>query len=398
MRRSALLVALILGVAPGAGAQIGSEVLQGVETVAEAAQQGDKREGSARFFDPNDGQLDLSYFLENPRGFLPVPILITEPAVGYGGGAVGMFLRPRREAGEEGWSFPDISAVGGFVTENGTRAAFAGDATRWLDGRLRTLIGGGTGRVNLDFYGLGFDPSSLDEKVRYSLQFTGAVAQINWQLAPKSPWAIGVRYAYADIEPRLRDEPIFPGLADRVRVTVSAPTAILEFDSRDNVFTPTRGVYAETSYLASREAFGASVDFERFQQIVMGWHPLPSDVTLGARGNYAWSSKDTPFFLRPFVQLRGVPAMRYQGDQAASVEVEVRWQFFDRWSVVGFGGFGWTHSSQGAFTATRNVGSGGAGFRYELARKFGLHAGIDVAHSPGTTALYFIVGNAWFRP
>jgi len=34
----------------------------------------------------------------------------------------------------------------------------------------------------------------------------------------------------------------------------------------------------------------------------------------------------------------------------------------------------------------------------ELASKFGMHAGIDVAHSPGTTALYFVVGNAWFRP
>ena len=48
--------------------------------------------------------------------------------------------------------------------------------------------------------------------------------------------------------------------------------------------------------------------------------------------------------------------------------------------------------------ATQNVGSGGVGFRYELASKFGLHAGIDVAHSPGTTAVYFVVGNAWFRP
>ena len=47
---------------------------------------------------------------------------------------------------------------------------------------------------------------------------------------------------------------------------------------------------------------------------------------------------------------------------------------------------------------TQNVGSGGFGFRYELARKFGLNAGIDIAHSPGTTAIYFLVGNAWFRP
>jgi hypothetical protein len=47
---------------------------------------------------------------------------------------------------------------------------------------------------------------------------------------------------------------------------------------------------------------------------------------------------------------------------------------------------------------TQGIGAGGAGIRYELARKFGMHVGLDVAHSHGTTAVYFIVGNAWFRP
>ena len=53
------------------------------------------QERNSRFFDAEDGQFDLSYFLENPRGFLPIPIIVTEPAVGYGGGLAGMFLRPR---------------------------------------------------------------------------------------------------------------------------------------------------------------------------------------------------------------------------------------------------------------------------------------------------------------
>ena len=375
-----------------------SEPLRGAEIVSDAPRHETKREGSARFFDPDDGQLDLSYFLEDPRGFLPIPIVVTEPAVGYGGGGAGMFLRPRREAGDEGWTRPDISAVGAFATQNGTWGAFAGDASRWLDGRLRTLLGAAAGQFNLDFYGLGSEPSSLDQAVRYSLQFAGAVAQVNWQLAPKSPWAIGLRYVYADVNPKPREFAIFPNLADRVRVKISAPTAIVEFDTRDNIFTPTRGIYAESSWLASREALGASGDFERFQQVLIGWQPLPHDMTLGARGNYAWSSDGTPFFLRPFVQLRGVPAMRYQGDQAASVELEARWQFFGRWSVVAFGGAGTTRTDRQTFVATQNVGSGGVGFRYELARKFGLHAGIDVAHSPGTTAVYLVVGSAWFRP
>src|SRR5688572_11598742 len=372
-----------------------------VQATAQAQQQDapeEKREGSARFFDPADGQLDLSYFLENPRGFLPVPILITEPAIGNGGGALGLFLRPRREAGGEGWARPNISALGAFATANGTWGGFAGDTSRWMDGRLRTLAGIATGVVNLDFYGLGTNRVTFEERVRYSLEFTGGLVQANWQIAPKSPWAIGLRYVYAEVNPRVRDEATFPGLVDRVRVLVSAPAPILEFDSRDNVFTPTRGVYSETSWLASRESLGATEDFDRFQQVLIGYYPLRRDVTLGARVNYAWASRETPFFLRPYIELRGVPAARYQGDHAVSAELETRWQFSGRWSVVGFGGTGRTRSRRGGFENHESIGGGGVGFRYELARKFGLHAGVDAAWAGHTRAIYFQVGNAWFRP
>jgi len=398
LKQSVAIFVWALGFAHAACADDASQPARDGEAASPPAQAEDKREGRARFFDPDDGQLDLSYFLENPHGFLPIPLIVTEPAVGYGGGMAGMFLRPRKEAGEEGWARPNISAAGALLTQNGTWAAFGGDSSRWVDGRLRTLVGAGTGQANLDFFGLGADQSTFNEKVRYSLQFSAAVAQANWQLAPKSPWAVGLRYVFADVDPKLRDQPVFPGLADRVRVRISAPTAVVEYDSRDNVFTPTRGIYAESSYLASREALGASQDFGRFEQVLTGWRSLPHEVTLGARADYTWSSDGTPFFLRPFIQLRGVQAMRYQGDQMASLELEARWQFYGRWSAVVFGGAGTTRTKRDAFSITQNVGSGGAGIRYELARKFGLHAGLDVAHSPATTAVYLQVGSAWFRP
>jgi outer membrane protein assembly factor BamA len=101
------------------------------------------------------------------------------------------------------------------------------------------------------------------------------VAQANWQLAPKSPWAVGMRYVYADIDPKPRDSATSAGLTDQIRVKGSAPTAVVEFDTRDNVFTPTRGIYAESFWLASREALGASVDFERFQQVLHRLAPAP---------------------------------------------------------------------------------------------------------------------------
>jgi hypothetical protein len=370
----------------------------GILGPAVAAAQADPAPGPSRFRDPEDGRVDISDFLAKPRGFLPIPIVITEPAVGYGGGAAAMFLRPREAAGAEGWARPNISVAGGFATENGTRAAFAGDSSRWVDGQLRSLGGAAAGRVNLDFYGLGADRASFDRAVHYSLQFTGVLAQANWQLAPRSPWAVGMRYAYANVEPRLREAPLFPGLADRVRMKISAPTPILEYDSRDNIFTPTRGVYAESSLMASRAALGASVDFERFHQVLIGYAPVARDATLGARIDYAWSSEGTPFFLRPYVALRGVQAMRYQGDRMASTEIEVRWPLVERWSFVAFGGAGKTWTRRDELSVSQDVASGGIGLRYELARRFGMHAGLDVAHSAGTTGIYIQVGSAWFRP
>ena len=71
------------------------------------------------FIDPSDGYLDMSDWLVNKRGFLPVPIVITEPAVGYGGGVALMFVRNSiRESAEKAKETghltpPDIWVVGG---------------------------------------------------------------------------------------------------------------------------------------------------------------------------------------------------------------------------------------------------------------------------------------------
>ncbi len=350
-----------------------------------------------RLIDPTDGDLDISELLAHPFAFLPVPIIITEPAVGYGGGVAALFIQPRREVGEQGWVRPDVSVVGGLATQNGTWMGFAADSRYWVDGRLKTLLGAGTGRVNLDFYGLG-EGALRDVGIAYSLSVTGGVAEADWQLAEHSPWWVGLRYAYASVDPSLRDRPLFPGLVDRLRTTISMPGLILNYDSRDNLFTPTRGLYSGTSYQMSRESLGASVQFSRFDQVLMGWLALLDSVTLGLRGDYGSASGGTPFYLLPFVDMRGVQAMRYSGQAMASAQAELRWQFYKRWSAVLFGGAGRTRSGRGPITETDNVAAGGAGFRYELARRFGMHVGIDVAHSPGTNAFYIIVGSAWSRP
>ena len=55
--------------------------------------------------DPVDNKIDASKFLAEKKGFLPVPIIITEPAVGYGLGLAAVFfhdpLAGKTEPGKE---------------------------------------------------------------------------------------------------------------------------------------------------------------------------------------------------------------------------------------------------------------------------------------------------------
>ena len=62
---------------------------------------------SSKFVSSEDGWLDVSGFLDEKYGFLPVAIPITEPAVGYGAAVALAFLsQPLGEANRESSSGP----------------------------------------------------------------------------------------------------------------------------------------------------------------------------------------------------------------------------------------------------------------------------------------------------
>ena len=90
--------------------------------------------------------------------------------------------------------------------------------------------------------------------------------------------------------------------------------------------------------------------------------------------------------------------MRYQGEETAQIEAELRWQFWKRFSLVGFVGGGAAWNDFERLENTQSVVAGGTGFRYEIARKFGIHMGVDLAFGPDNTAVYIQVGSAWMRP
>ena len=344
------------------------------------------------FVDPADGWFDIGGFLDQTYGFVPIVAPITEPAVGYGAAGALVFIDRRGEPGSELYKRPNLAAVGGLATENGTRGAFAGHTGRWLDGRLQTLVGIADASVNLDVY------PSPDTGFGYTADARGALIEGKYRLGGPAWWA-GLRYSYADVTVSF-DTPEFtpPDFIDGRKTRLSGLSAILTCDRRNNYFTPTSGYLLDLSGTAFAEAIGSDAEFQRADFVGQAFHPLSKQVFFGAKGVGRWSSDGTPFYLRPFVQLRGVEAMRYQGAEAGEIEAEVRWQVHPRFSLVAFGGAGVAVGRESFGGERETVAAGGAGFRYLIARSYGMHLGVDVARGPDQTIFYVVFGNAWFRP
>lgn len=359
----------------------------------------DKDADDRKWTDPQDGWFDLSRFIEHPKGFLPVVVPITEPALGYGAFAGAAFLDPRESAGAEGWARPNISMVGGMWTEDGSDGWFAANSTLWKDGDLQTLIGGGHMGLELDMYGIGDDAALADHPLEYTLEADALVGEARQRFGDSDFWG-GLRFAYARVTVDFDGTSAgIPGIDPQVEaITLAGPALTLRYDSLDNMFTPTRGTLNDTSVSFFDDLFGGSRDFQLFQEVLIHHRPLSESVFLGGRGQFNSSFGDTPFYARPYVHLRGVPALRYQGEQAASIELELRWQFHPRVSVVGFGGVGAAWNDLDRLDDEQSAYAGGTGLRYLVSRKFGLHAGIDVARGPEEGAIYVQFGNAWLRP
>ena len=103
------------------------------------------------FTDPQDGMFDVSHWLAEKKGFIPVPIIITEPAIGYGLGAALVFLHdplagrvpdeetynPQSKNTEGKLTPPSISALFGMYTENDTWMAGGVHMGVWKNDNIR---------------------------------------------------------------------------------------------------------------------------------------------------------------------------------------------------------------------------------------------------------------------
>lgn len=377
--------------------------------------------GSDLFTDSFDGQFDASRYLsENAYGFLPVPIIITDPAVEGGLGMMGLFFHESEEEqaarlkamqdennvqASQSLLPPSVSVAFGAYTGNDSYLVGGGHLGFFNEGRIRYMGVGGYGDVNIDFHGFG--DITLNKPLELKTQATAIMQTAKFKLAD-SNFYLGPTHRYIDaqISPtNIRDlidnfppewQDALTNLLTR-NITTSGAGITLEYDSRDNFFSPSEGLKYELNYLWFDDIIGSDVDYQLTELTALHYFKLSKQWRTAFRveANYANSDNFLPPYATPSISMRGIPAARYQGQSVAMSELELIYKINFRWEVNAFAGIGKATNNFSEFSDSPSRVSKGAGFRYLVARRYGFNMGIDIAKGPEDTVIYIQAGSAW---
>ncbi|MFC4475774.1 BamA/TamA family outer membrane protein [Flavobacterium chungangensis] len=352
--------------------------------------------------DSLDGAFDLSDFLIYANGFIVVPTIITEPAVGGFGAAVApIFLKKRAPVieadGKKRFINPDITGGVGMYTANKSWMVGAFRSATLVKPKILYRAFAAYGDMNLSFYANNL-PNQKDEE--FKLNFKSTIFYTQWlKQFNNAKWSVGPQYLFLNSKINLPDFNLPPPFVDPkdIKSTISQLGAALQFDGRDNIFTPDKGIRIQTDFFWSDKALGSDYQAWRINLSAIGYYPLAKTLIGGLRIEGEQALGSPPFYLKPGINMRGIPAARYMGNTSIVSELEFRWDLYRRWSLMGYGGLASAFNDWDQAFAKPVIYSYGTGFRYLIARKFKLRMGVDVARGPEEWAYYIVFGSNWMR-
>ncbi|MEX1311353.1 MAG: BamA/TamA family outer membrane protein [Candidatus Sulfomarinibacteraceae bacterium] len=339
---------------------------------------------------------------------IPIPIFITEPAIGYGLGAAVGYFHPRRGGDEDDDSIPPaitigtspasgrgkeskrpptITGIAAAYTDKETWAVGLGHSASWAGDRIRYAGFVAYANLNSTFY-------LLDLPFAFNLEGGVLYQNIRFRLG-SSDFFLGGKLSYlnADGTFKLGEEAPVDLLERNMADSGLGLQAV--WDTRDNTMTPDAGQYFEAVLWRYDEAIGGEFDYWKADLKLLSFHTFAKRFVLGFRLDLDTVDGNPPLWAFPWISLRGIPALRYQNETAGAIETELRWNIFPRWAVLGFVGVGASRGDTLVYEDESGIIAAGVGGRWLFRPEDSLWVGVDVARGPEDTYAYIQVGHAW---
>ena len=363
--------------------------------------------------DTVDHKVDFSWYLMDMHGFIPWPTIISEPALGnFGIGMALVFISPQAsQRAKANYIFPDITGVAGMWTLNNSWGAGALRQGSIIKAGMRYKIGFAYAPLNVEFYRTINTDITGERTMSFLFNLKNIIALVE---ASENIWKnkifLGLNYTFAStlVSYDFKEHDTLEKIIEYfhldtlfesrdMRTNVGNLGIFAEWDNRNSTFTPDKGIRFRATGTLARNWLGSDDDYEQVEIYTNIFFQPFKPWVCGFKAEWDYMTDDAPFYMYPYLNMRGLPAAQYQGQQALTLETEQRFDITRRWSVVGFVGTGRTFSTSKYLEDKTWYWAGGAGFRYLLARLFKLRMGIDIARGPDQFSYYIVFGHYWDR-
>ena len=249
------------------------------------------------------------------------------------------------------------------------------------------------------FFGIGND-NTLEDKESYISQSVSALFTFLRKI--KEGLHLGIQYDYSRWN--ITDFKAGGFLADATipgsrEGNVSGLGIMVNLDTRDNIFAPTRGEWVEFSARVYGKFLGSSFNYSDFKLNVRKYIPVFSSHVIAARIIIQNQGGTVPFLNMARIGgaylMRGYYDGRFRDKRMAVAQLEYRAPLFWRLGVVAFAGIGNVADRWSNFDLPGMKRSLGFGFRYLFDRKEKIYVRMDFGFGRDENGFYLSIFEAF---
>jgi len=324
----------------------------------------------------------------------PVIFYTPETALGLGGVGIGTF-RLKDEAME---TRPSSAQIGISYTTKNQFLLFAPFELYKDNEKWRMLGELGFYKYFYNFYGIGINSRLEDEEV-YETTFPRARISVLREVL--KGFSVGLGYEL-DIFTNLRIKE--GGILEASNAngkrdgTVSNIGLRAFYDTRDNLFFPTKGFYIQGGYFTSSKILGSSFNYSKFELDNRFYQKLGKKQVFATNLFLGNNSSGTPFYDLNYLgskRTRGFENRRFQDNAELSLALEYRFPIWRRFGGVAFGSTGTVAPNLGKTLSSAYKNSGGVGLRYLINKRDGVRIRVDYGISGEGSNFYFTIKEAF---
>jgi len=175
---------------------------------------------------------------------------------------------------------------------------------------------------------------------------------------------------------------------------------IINYDTRDNVMNPKKGMNAKIATFSFLESLGSTSEYHKIETQVNKYFLLTKQSLIMARFYSVISVGEVPFSGQNIVgrdDLRGYSNGKYRAKQVYNIQTEYRWNFYKKWGLVAFGGLAVATDNLKGDNYSGVLPAIGTGVRFMAIPSRGINVGMDVALGKEDWGLYFRIGEVFTR-